>query len=399
MNERAYFFDAYRWQFEAQVVEQQPQANGMLVFLDRTFVYPSSGGQPCDSGVLAGQPIQDVFVTDDGRVAHLVAERVAESQVSAEIDGQRRFDHMQQHTGQHILSRAFDNLLQANTIGFHLGSESVTIDLDQRLPTAEQLAAVEAEANRIVWDNRPVTATFFSRAEIANLPLRKVPTVAGDSLRIVEIDGYDHNACGGTHVAHSGEVGQIKIVRADKYKQGSRISFLCGQRALHDYDHKNETLSKLSKQLTCGQDDLLHVIQRLQQELKQTKKALKQSEKRLYQLEAGALLAEAERLNGLPIIALRQADEALRPLATNLVKQGRCVALLAGDTMFVAAAHQTVDVDMARLCDRLKQRFGGKGGGSATIAQINGWSGVADELLNAAKQQLTTQFSAEIHST
>src|SRR5690606_29579462 len=200
MSDRLYYQDAYQTRFRARIVERVEEDGLIAVVLDSTCFYPTSGGQPADRGTLNGRPVADVFVREDGAVVHLVEGELWSDEVTGEIDWQRRFDHMQQHTGQHILSQAFIRVAGAGTVSFHLGDSSATIDLDNDRLQAQQVEAAELLANRIVWENRPVRVRLVSLAEAEQLDLRKLPDVQGDVVRLIDIDQFDLNACGGTHV-------------------------------------------------------------------------------------------------------------------------------------------------------------------------------------------------------
>ena len=233
MTRRLYYTEPDRQTFEATVAACVAEGGRFHVTLDATAFYPTSGGQPFDTGVLGGVKVVDVVDRDDDdeEVVHVVEGPLDPgSRVEGAIDWDRRFDHMQQHTGQHILSAAFDRLLDAPTVSFHLGTDGATIDVAREVaPPA--IAKAEAEANRIVWDNRPVSIRFVDADEAARLPLRKEPAREG-TLRLVEISDFDLSACGGTHVSRTGAIGMIAVTNAERFRGGSRLTFVCGARAL-----------------------------------------------------------------------------------------------------------------------------------------------------------------------
>src|SRR5512137_2526987 len=231
MSTRIYYTDAQQTDFDATVTGATSLNGRTAVALDTTAFYPLSGGQPCDTGTLGEALVVDVLESDAGAVWHVLDREIAVgSRVHGAVDRARRFDHMQQHTGQHILSAAFDRLSQARTVGFHLGAVVSTLDLAIDLP-AEAMAAAEAEANRIVWEDRPVGIRFVSDSEASALPLRKEPG-RGGTLRVIDVEGYDMSACGGTHVSRTGNVGLIAVLSADRLRGGVRLEFVCGTRAL-----------------------------------------------------------------------------------------------------------------------------------------------------------------------
>jgi alanyl-tRNA synthetase len=214
MTTRLYYAEPYLTTFTAQVTERTQIDGHPAVRLDRSAFYPTSGGQAHDTGTLDGVAVVDVQVAADGGVLHLLAGPLPEKagEVTGVIDWPRRFDHMQQHSGQHLLSQAFDRLLGLETVSVHFGDELCTVDLAGETVDADGLAAVERHANQIVWENRAIRAYEVSDAELASLPLRRAPKVTG-KIRIVEIDGYDWSACGGTHVASTGSIGPIALLR------------------------------------------------------------------------------------------------------------------------------------------------------------------------------------------
>jgi len=383
MTERLYYTDSYCTRFSAQVIEQLSWEGRPAVLLDRTAFYPASGGQPADRGSLGGVEVLDVVVREEDRaVVHLMERPVQGPEVQGEVDWSRRFDHMQQHTGQHILSAAFEQVMDADTVGFHLGAEASTIDVDLAHLEPEAATSVEDLANRVVWEDRRVVAYFVSPDELAELPLRRAPAVEGP-LRIVEIlpptegagPAFDVNPCGGTHVARTGEIGLIKIVRLDYRGDETRVEFLCGGRALRDYRVKNEGLSQLAAKLTVGYWELDRAVERLQDENKQLRRDLRRARKRLRKVEA-AELAEAASEYGAHRVVQRvwrgREPGNLRALALELMERPDMVALLASVSERVHvcfACTEGLNLDVASLLQDACARLGGKGGGRPHLAQ------------------------------
>lgn len=377
MDARLYFDDAYATRFSARVVERTTVDGRPAVVLDQTCFYPTSGGQPHDVGRLGDCRVVDVLTRDaDDAVLHVLDAWPNEVTVSAEIDWPRRFDHMQQHSGQHILSRVFVELARANTVGFHLSPDSVTIDLDVPHLSTEQLDAVETLSNHVVWENRPITATILPKADALQLPLRKVPDVNGDTLRIVEIAGFDWNACGGTHVARTGEVGQIKIVKLDRQRGNLRVEFCCGQRALIDYRTKNGILAQLSAELTCGYWEIDAILDKMRSELQVARKTIKRQQATLLQSEADQLHAAGEIMGSATVVAkiFTERDSAeIRNLAIQISRKPGTIALLVANdsaTALIFARAKDAPGDMNDLLQHILQQLDdGQGGGSATFAQ------------------------------
>ncbi len=382
MTERLYYHDSYITAFVARIVERTQEGDNPAVVLDRTYFYPAGGGQPPDHGMLAGARVIDVQIREsDHAILHVLDAPVVGDQADCQVDWPRRFDHMQQHTGQHILTQAFVEVVGANTTSFHLGS-TVTIDLDQALPDALATERVEELANHIVITNRPVTERVVSEAEARQLGtrIRRIPGhLATDGLRVIEIQDFDLTACGGTHVARTGEIGLIKIIRVERHREGSRVEFCCGGRALADYRFKNALVGKLASAFTTGPEEVPGAIERLQADLKAAQSDLKRARAALTELEIPALLASAENRGSIRLISRVYADrpaEDVRGLASRLIQQPGLIVLLAaaGDRAQVFAARSAdVDLDMNMpLRAALAALGAGRGGGRPDFAQGGG---------------------------
>ncbi len=394
MTERLYYADSYCTRFSARVVERCAWEGHPAVVLDRTAFYPTSGGQPSDRGSLGGVALLDVVVREqDNAVLHVLEALLPGDEVEGVLDWGRRFDHMQQHTGQHVLSAAFEQLLDADTVGFHLGTEACTIDLNVARLEPAAVTPVEALVNRVLWDDRPVNTRFVASAELAALPLRRPPAVQGP-VRIVDIVGptgdlqsFDVNPCGGTHVARTGEIGLLKIVRLEYRGDETRVEFLCGERALRDYASKNEALSRLANKLTVGYWELEQAVDRLQAEAKRMRKGLRRARKRLLALDASELadgavpvtLAQGHERRVVCKVwdrADERAPDELRTLAHQLAQHSDVLVFLASvgaertHLIFAQGSESgAVDLDVAALLRDACAQLGGKGGGRPHLAQ------------------------------
>ena len=383
MTECIYYSDSTLRAFSARVVGRLEIGNRPAVILDRTAFYPEGGGQPADRGQINQAQVIDVQAQDDAAhsVVHILSEPVTEDEVTCAIDWTRRFDLMQQHTGQHILSQAFVRVLDAQTVAFHLNDDpnegTVTIDLDRAGLRPADVDAVEDLANRIVFENRPVTARFVSREELASIPLRKPPTVDA-TIRIVEITDFDWSACGGTHVARTGEVGQIKIVKLERRGDETRVEFRCGQRAFVDYRRKNDMLGRVAAGLSIGFWELDQATARLVAENKALFKQLEEARDRLLEFEAGKLAANLKEQGDYAVALHVQRDRdmnALRKLAKQVILRPRTVALLGSGgekPALVFARSSDLVFDMSKLVRDAAARIGGRGGGSPDFAQAGG---------------------------
>ncbi|MGB9870182.1 MAG: alanyl-tRNA editing protein, partial [Anaerolineae bacterium] len=382
MTERLYYTDSYQTHFTARVVERLTWDGRPAVVLDRTAFYPTSGGQPSDRGRLGGTPVLGAEVREpDGAIVHILAAPLPDDEVTGEIDWPRRFDHMQQHTGQHLLSAACEQLLDADTVSFHLGAEVSTIDLNVPRLAREALEEVEERVNQVIWENRPVRAYFVHPEEVETLPLRRPPQVEGP-IRLVEVAGdeggrpFDLNPCGGTHVARTGEIGLLKVLRLDYRGQETRVEFVCGGRALRDYRLKNGVLLNLAAMLTVGYRELPEAVGRLQEEAKTARREARALRERLVEAEAARLAETAGVVGSLRVARAVEEnwDPAdLRALAQKVAAHPGMVALVAsvgGERVHLCVAcAEGVPADATALLRAVAEPLGGKGGGQARFAQ------------------------------
>ncbi len=379
MTDRLYYQDPYATSFEAEAVRHFRIDRQPAVILDRTHFYPTSGGQPCDLGTINGVRVVDVFVRDeDDAIVHLLDDEIRTGHIQAEIDWPRRFDHMQQHTGQHILSAAFEAIAQAETVGFHLGAEAATIDLDVHTLSADQIQQVEDLTNEIVYQNRRVRSTIVSQEQAAKLPFRRPLQVSGP-VRVVDVEEFDLAACGGTHVRSTGELGTVKIVKLEHQRRRLRVTFLCGRRALADYHIKNQLVNSLANEFSVGDHDLREAIDRLRDEVKALRSEMRRASEQLLEYEARDLLAGADTQGGLRVVGAVYADrdrQDLNWLSKTLTSQPGVVALLglAGEKPHLLFARaEDVDRDMRLLLKAALQVLGSTaGGGRAELAQGGG---------------------------
>lgn len=386
MEKRSYYQDAYTHTFDAKVIETVEVNGRPAVILDHSYFYPTSGGQPHDSGTLNSVPVIDVLVRpEDDAVLHVLdrdlIETLALSNVEVAVRGQidwtRRFDHMQQHSGQHILSQAFIQVADANTIGFHLSAASVTIDLDTTELSATQIMQVEALTNQIIWENRPITIQLVTQAEAENMAIRKLPVLDKQQVRLVEIADFDLTACGGTHVAATGAVGLLKIVKVERRSANSRITFLCGERALADYQQKHFVVGQLMAQLTTGADELATAVTKLQDNNKSASRELKKQQTQLDHYAANELHQQATKIGGYTIVTHVFTDRdpgSLRNLGNQFVDAPGTIALFAAinndKTHLIFCRAADVPSQMNMLLKSALAELGSKsGGGSPNFAQ------------------------------
>jgi alanyl-tRNA synthetase len=404
MTQRLYYSEAYRRSFDGKVLTAEPvahlrqgyggQAGQTAVVLDQTAFYPTSGGQPFDTGTLGGAAVTDVIDGDDGVITHIVSGALNPGDVvSGEIDWARRFDHMQQHTGQHVLSAAFDRLFGVRTESFHLGQLSATIDLAREV-SAGEIARAEDDANRVVWEDRPVTVRFATAEEAAAMPLRKESGRTG-SLRLIDVHDYDLSACGGTHVERTGAIGVIAIGGWEKFKGGSRVEFLCGGRALQRFRVWRESLSAMQKHLSVPPIEMAASLERMQDDAKSSQRTIRSFQEKLATHEAQSVVTRGRRIGDLLVIAesLDGWDaQGLKAIAVAAsAAQSDALVALFSSTMpaqVVIARGANARVDANALLKQLAGLFGGKGGGKPDLAQGGGLNANGADLVDAVHKCL-----------
>jgi alanyl-tRNA synthetase len=388
-TERLYYTDPYLREFDATLIDTVAHDGKTALVLDRTAFYPTSGGQPYDVGLFRDVRVLEVIEAEDGRVLHIVDRAPSATALHGAIDWTRRFDHMQQHTGQHVLSAAFDRVLGARTESFHLGMESSTIDLNREL-TPKEIARAEDEANRIVWEDRDVRIRFVDAAEAASLGLRKESKREG-TLRLIEVDDFDLSACGGTHVARTGAIGVIAVAATERLRGGSRATFLCGGRALAGYRALRDVAEQGGRILSVGAAELPAAVERLQTEGKDLRKQIKDFQTKLAAQEGDAL-ADASTAVGtvrLALAALPGWDAAgLKTIASRIIERPGHAAVLVGGPApapIVVARAADVPLDSGAVLRALVERHGGKGGGRPELAQGGGITAAPTDVVQSAR--------------
>ena len=389
-TERLYYDDSSLLSFDATVVRAEPRGERVAVWLDRTAFYPTSGGQPFDTGTLGGLPVIAVEDDDSGDVVHLVSGAAPDvgAMLHGDVDWLRRFAHMQQHTGQHVLSAVIEHAFGARTVSFHLGTDASTIDIDREL-TPTQIARVELSANDVVWRDVAVSVRYATDAEARALPLRKESARAG-TLRLVDIQDVDLSACGGTHVARTGSLGPVVVSSWERFKGGQRIEFLCGGRAIKRFQQLRDMASASIRLLSVLPGELPDAIERLQGDAKEQKRALAAAQLELAKYEAAALADEAEPQSfGRAVLRVVEGDAVrLKALASAIVARPDLFVVLISrnaPVLAVAARASNVTVPCHELISALAREFGGKGGGKPDLAQCGGLQATPDAVLAASR--------------
>ncbi|MBR5269044.1 MAG: alanyl-tRNA editing protein [Anaerotignum sp.] len=365
MTEKLYYLDAYATKFTAKVLECTEDKKNFKVVLDRTLFYPEGGGQPADMGTLGGVKVLDVHEKDD-IVAHTTDKPL---EVGAEVEGiidwERRFDLMQNHSGEHILSGVICAKYGCDNVGFHMGKEMITIDLNTKIPE-EDLPWLEEKANEAIWNNVPVGIRYPSKEELDALDYRSKKELEGQ-VRIVNVGEYDCCACCGTHVKLAGEVGQIKIISAQNYKGGTRLELLCGKRALQDFRKKNDVSAEAGKLLSVPADKVGGAVKNLLAERDELIQTLNQVKWKYFNLKAEQVAEGTENIlffgEGLNSKDMTHFADLL------LKKAAKRTAVFSPSGDGFAFVLLSVEKDGRDFTDAMKEPFACKGGGKPDAVQ------------------------------
>ncbi|MGH9729613.1 MAG: alanyl-tRNA editing protein [Candidatus Acidiferrales bacterium] len=376
MTERLYYNDSFLREFDAQVLACEPAKARWRVRLDCTAFYPTSGGQPFDTGRLGAARVVEVLDAESDEIAHFTDQPVAAGAIHGAIDWPRRFDHMQQHTAQHMLSAAFIELFKFQTVSFHLGREISTIDLAAPSVTPRQLEEAERRVNEIIFDDRPIAVRYGTAEELAAQGIRKKVEREG-TLRVIDIDNFDRQPCGGTHLTRTGQAGMLLTRKCERQKQNWRVEFVAGWRALAAARSDFAALRQAAEHLGCGMAELPENVRKIQEGCRSSQRDAKQLTERLAELEAVDLLsrnAETSQDGTQKTIVFVSDDAAasyLAILAAKIVATPKMQVILASRAAqaIVLAQSTGLDGDMGALLRELLAPVGGKGGGSKLFAQ------------------------------
>jgi len=372
-TKRLYLDDPYQVEFEARIMERRTQKQKPELILDQTCFYPESGGQPQDRGWINDVEVVKVF-EENNRIVHVLEKDTQAESIKGKIDWQTRFDHMQQHSGQHILSQCFHELLEAETLAFHLGKAASTLEMDLQKVSNEDIESVETRANEIIYQDREVKIHSLPEDKVGSLPLRRPPKKKG-LIRVVEVSDFDYSACGGTHVRRTGEVGLIKILRWERIRDNIRFEFICGRRAFQDYVMKNRILRELSNRLTVHEREVPSSIDRLFADLKSQKNEIKKKREKMAQYEAQEIIQNAEG-EIIKKIFEEKTHEEVRFLAINIIRKGDFVVLFGLKKEerghLILACSEKLSIDMRELVPLVSSLINGKGGGNPSLVELAG---------------------------
>ncbi len=348
MTEHLYYSDSFLYEFDAKVLDSVTAPGSRpAVVLDRSAFYPTSGGQVFDTGwiVADGTPklrVTEVLEHDDGTILHLLeapASLTKGIRVRGMIDAERRRDHMQQHSGQHVLSAAFIKLFDIPTVSFHMGADACSIDLDSKTLSSQQVEAAEALANEVVTENRPVEMRYVTQEEARGLGLRKLPPAERDRLRLIDIRDFDLSACGGTHVAGTAQIGAILLRKTEKVRQGYRVEFVCGKRAVTTARRDYTTLAEAAELLSSQLSEVPQQVRKIQEDLRTSRKSSEHLLAEIAELSASRWLGETPETAGRKVVIQRFADRDLtfiKLLAQKLTRLNPNVIALLASTLRTA---------------------------------------------------------------
>lgn len=374
MTQRLYYENSYLTEFDAKIVEQYKKGEYFVVVLNQTAFYPTSGGQLSDRGFLNDHPVIDV-IEEGGEIAHIVMEPIDNPQIKGKIDWQRRFDFMQQHTGFHILAQSFLRVLGAETLSSHLGEKTDTIDVGIQEMSWEKVEQVEKLANETVLHNLPVSSYWIEKKDLEKVSLRKPPKFFHRPIRLVDIEGFDLDPCGGTHVNRTGEVGIIKILSWEKVRNNIRCTFVAGERAIFDYQKKTKISQQIGRILSVTPDEMVDQVNLLKQNIKNQNRQIKKLKTELLSLEAQRLLSTGEKYrNRLWLNEFREKEAGdIRHLAVMLSKELPVITAFyckAEPAYFVMSCGEGLPVDFSSLIPDLREILQGKGGGNAKFVEF-----------------------------
>ncbi|HHT7189011.1 TPA: alanyl-tRNA editing protein [Bacillus cereus] len=390
MEHKLYYTDAYKQDFIAKVIKQNYDEKGNLyVVLTETAFYPTGGGQPHDTGTLNGIAVLNVEEID-GEIRHFIAEQLHTEEVDGKINWGRRFDHMQQHAAQHILSAAFWDHFNIPTIGFHLGKETVTIDLETANLPAETVEKAVQIANNIVFENHPILIKWMNLEEAKTLPLRKEPTMT-ENIRVVMIENFDYNGCGGTHPKRTGEVGPIQVLNWERNKGGIRLTFIAGWRTLKLIGQQQQIMKDVSKQLNSSESDIPAKVAQLLTSQKENEKTIQTMNEKLLIAEATELLQQSVEMHAGLLISKVFTNRSMQEIAklsgiiTEQQEHAITYFVIENDDKLqcILACGKTVTLDMNALLKEALPTIEGKGGGNKKSARGGGKAIMTgDEFLN-----------------
>lgn len=395
MTNKLYMENPYLREIDAKIIEKKYRDRKYYIKLDRTIFYPHlSGGQPGDKGTINGIEILE-SIEDNGDIIYVVEENINGQDVHISINWENRFDLMQQHSGQHLLSYSFDKLFNGQTVGFYIGKEYVYIDIDIESISDAEIGQVEFLANKIIQSNFQIKSYFVNHDELSKLNLRKEPVV-NSNIRIVEIDSLDYSPCGGTHLYNTGELGLIKIRKWEHNRGNTRVEFVCGNRAVNDYSWKHDYIKSIGLLLSSKDKDILDKVNKIWNLKEELEKENRDLRGELYEYKANAYLSECKSINGVNYIMIEPENMDFKDISyistylnnnnANLVQ----IYGLNNDTrgQFFVSRSRDLDIDLQNILKEIAEEYDIKGGGSTNTVQ----GGTSSSDLNAVIHQFFSKI-------
>lgn len=376
MTQKIYMENPYLRELDADVLDKKFRNNKYYIKLNRTIFYPDlSGGQPGDKGTINGIEVEKSF-EENGEIIHILNGNLSGNKVKIVIDWDNRLDLMQQHTGQHLLSSSFYRLFSGETIGFHLGRDYVYIDLTLDKLAPDDMEKIEILANKIICSNFDIKSYFVNETQLNKIPVRK-PSTVSSPIRIVEIESIDYSPCGGTHLKNTGEIGMIKIRRWEKYKEGIRVEFVCGNRALKDYSWKNEYINKISMLLSAKDKKVLPKLEKFLQDKENLEKENRDLKENLAKIKANELLAEAKHMEDYKIIFKELENTGFKEISflsaflnNNNDRLVQIYGLInESNGQFHVSKTKDMEIDLQTIYKYVATKFDVKGGGNPGTIQ------------------------------
>jgi len=376
MTKKLFLDDSYTHEFRSNILNVVEEGNHFLLELDGTYFYPEGGGQPSDFGLIEYVQVLDVLYKND-TIYHKVKQLPNKTtNLLCEVNWPRRFDFMQQHTGQHILSASFEKLFDGNTVGFHLSETYASIDIDKKLQL-QDIVLVENLSNSVIYKNLEIKTHYPTIDELTMYNLRKSPTVTED-IRVIEIDNFDFSPCGGTHTKYTGEIGIIKIKKIENYKSGIRIEFLCGKRALEDYQLKNNIINEIGIDLSVKAEEVLISYNKIIEEFNLVKNKNKNLEESLIEYQIEELKKSSVQINNIKLIVKEFKDydmKSVKKIASTIVSDNSFVTLfsiLDNGVKLIFSCSKDININMKDLIKTPLELIDGNGGGNTYSAQGGG---------------------------
>lgn len=396
MTYKVFMDNPYLKEMDAKVVDKKLKDNKSYIQLDKTIFYSDlAGGQPMDFGTINNMAVLDVYDAGD-EIIHVVKGDLKPTRVSLSIDWNRRFDLMQQHTGQHILSSSFHRLFNAATVGFHMGNEYITIDIAKPFLREDEVAQVEYLANKVIQSNFKLKSYYVQDEQLSRLPIRKDTPIEDENIRIVEIDNIDYSICCGTHVSNTGEIGLIKIRKWEKYKGNTRIEFVCGSRALKDYSWKNTHIKEIGKLLSSKDRDVLDRVTHLYSSKETLEKENRYLREELFNIKGELYLKESSSENNINYIIKEFKDIDIKEvniIAANLNRSEenliQIYSVLNKEIgRFIICRSKDLDINLKEIFNKVSNRIIIKGGGSPQMIQGTSALSVLDKVMDVFEREI-----------